>query len=74
MIISGEKDKNSVRYEKRDVNLLYVFGMAAVIIIFLVVIVIFLTDYFIESKEKIVFDTHYSGIYIADVGLKITKC
>ena len=51
------KNENNIRYEKKDVNLVSVFGLSAIFIIVLVVILVFLIDYFVKSKEEIVYET-----------------
>lgn len=49
-------NKNNVRYEKKDVNLLSVFGLSAIVIIIFIVILVFLINYFVQSKEEIVYE------------------
>jgi len=44
-------------YEKRDVNLFKVLLFSAASVIALIVIVLFMLDYFAAAKEKIVYET-----------------
>jgi len=50
-------ENNSVGYEKRDINILMVIGISVLSVAILIVILIFLVDYFVESKEQMVFET-----------------
>jgi hypothetical protein len=54
--MSKSSETNNVRYEKRDVNLFFIFGISALTIIVLVIIVIFLMNYFMGYKEEIVYE------------------
>ena len=44
-------------YEKRDANLKWIIGVAIVIVVIVVAVVVFLNEYFIYSREKLVYDT-----------------
>lgn len=49
-------DKNNAGYEKRDVNIFMVIGLSVLLISLLVVILIFLIDYFVDSKEQMIYE------------------
>jgi len=49
-------DKNNAGYEKRDVNIFMVIGLSVVLVTFLIVILVFLIDYFVETKEQMVYE------------------
>jgi hypothetical protein len=44
-------------YEKQDINVAFVIGVAVFIIIILIGILIVLNDYFVLEKEKVVYDS-----------------
>lgn len=52
-----ENKNNSAGYEKRDVNIFMVIGFTVVFVALLIVILIFLVDYFVEAKEEMIFET-----------------
>ena len=61
-IVLGKKmntknDNNSAGYEKRDVNIFMVIGLSVVSVTILIVILIFLIDYFVETKEQMILET-----------------
>ncbi|MBD3224782.1 MAG: hypothetical protein GF313_08640 [Caldithrix sp.] len=43
-------------YEKRDVNVTKIAGVTIVIIVFLAAVLIFLSEFFIFSKEKMIYE------------------
>jgi hypothetical protein len=47
---------NNAGYEKKDVNLKFVIGFSIFAIIFFVVILVFLTDYYITSESEIIYE------------------
>jgi hypothetical protein len=49
--------ENKSGYEKKDVNLKFVIGISLLSIVIFVVIIVFLTDYFITEESKIVYET-----------------
>ena len=49
--------ENKSGYEKKDVNLKFVIGISLLSIVIFVVIIVFLTDYFISEESKIVYET-----------------
>jgi hypothetical protein len=49
-------NNNSAGYEKRDVNIVMVIGLSVFLIAVLVVILVFLMDYFVETKEQMVYE------------------
>ena len=52
-----EKDnKNNAGYEKRDVNIFMVIGLAVLLVSLLIVILVFLIDYFVDSKEQMIYE------------------
>jgi uncharacterized ion transporter superfamily protein YfcC len=51
------KEKNTVRYEKEDVRIGPVIGITVFVIIIFVILLVFLSDYFIGSKEEMVYET-----------------
>jgi hypothetical protein len=48
-------DKNNEGYEKRDVNVFMVIGLAVISVVILIVILLFLNNYFVEAKEQMVY-------------------
>jgi len=50
-------NNNNAGYEKRDVNIFMVIGLSVVLVAFLIVILVFLIDYFTESKEQMIYET-----------------
>jgi len=50
-------ENQSSGYEKKDVNLKFVIGVSLLSIAIFVVILVFLTDYFITEESKIVYET-----------------
>ena len=48
--------KNNAGYEKRDVNIFMVIGLSVVLVAFLIVILIFLVDYFVDTKEQMIYE------------------
>lgn len=55
-MIKKSVEKNG--YEKKDVKVFAIIGYAATIIAFLVVVIIFLNDYFIAAKEEMVYNVY----------------
>ena len=51
------KEKNTVRYEKEDVRIGPVIGITVIVIVVFVILLVFLSDYFIGSKEEMVYET-----------------
>ena len=52
-----EKDnKNNAGYEKRDVNIFMVIGLAVLLVSLLIVMLVFLIDYFVDSKEQMIYE------------------
>jgi len=49
-------DKNNAGYEKRDVNIFMVIGLSVLSVVLLIVILVFLIDYFVESKEQMIYE------------------
>ena len=49
-------DNNSAGYEKRDVNIFMVIGLSVFLVAILVVILVFLMDYFVDAKEQMVYE------------------
>ena len=49
-------ENNSAGYEKRDVNIFMVIGLSVFLVAVLVVILVFLMDYFVETKEQMVYE------------------
>jgi hypothetical protein len=49
-------NNNSAGYEKRDVNIFMVIGLSVFLVIVLAVIVVFLMDYFVQTKEQMVYE------------------
>jgi hypothetical protein len=45
-------------YEKLDINVSFIIGIALVTIVILIVILVILNDYFIAEKEQMVYDFH----------------
>ncbi|MFH1699380.1 MAG: hypothetical protein ABIE07_02235 [Candidatus Zixiibacteriota bacterium] len=64
----GEKKKNNSLnktdsgYEKRDVNILKVLGYGAGLIAVLVIILIFLFDYYFATREELVYEMELKPI------------
>jgi hypothetical protein len=50
-------NNNNAGYEKRDVNIFMVIGLSVVSVALLIVILIFLSDYFMETKEQMIYET-----------------
>jgi hypothetical protein len=48
--------KNTASYEKRDVNIFMVIGLSVILVALLIVILIFLIDYFVETKEQMIYE------------------
>ena len=52
-----EKDnKNNAGYEKRDVNIVMVIGLSVFLVSLLIVILVFLIDYFVDAKEQMIYE------------------
>jgi hypothetical protein len=51
-------NKNNAGYEKRDVNIFMVIGLAVLLVSLLIVILVFLIDYFVDSKEQMIYEAH----------------
>ena len=52
-----DKDvKNNAGYEKRDINIFMVIGLSVLSVVLLIVILVFLIDYFVESKEQMIYE------------------
>jgi hypothetical protein len=49
-------NNNSAGYEKRDVNIVMVVGLSVFLVAVLVVILVLLMDYFVETKEQMVYE------------------
>ena len=49
-------NNNSAGYEKRDVNIIMVIWLSVFLVAVLVVILVFLMDYFVETKEQMVYE------------------
>jgi len=49
-------NKNNAGYEKRDVNIFMVIGLSVLLITLLIIILVLLTDYFVESKEQMIYE------------------
>ena len=49
-------DNKSAGYEKRDVNIFMVIGLSVLLITLLIIILVLLTDYFVESKEQMIYE------------------
>jgi len=49
-------ENNSAGYEKRDVNIVMVIGISVFLVSLLVVILVFLMDYFVDTKEQMVYE------------------
>jgi hypothetical protein len=49
-------NNNSAGYEKRDVNIVMVIGLSVLLVALLVIILVFLTDYFVETKEQMIYE------------------
>jgi hypothetical protein len=54
--MTATNNNNSAGYEKRDVNILMVIGLSVFLVALLVVILVFLTDYFVETKEQMIYE------------------
>ena len=55
--MNTKNNKNNAGYEKRDVNIFMVIGLSVVFVALLIVILIFLIDYFVDTKEQMVYET-----------------
>ena len=55
--MKNDTSTHNVRYEKNDVKILPVIGIASFLIVVLIVLLIFLSDYFLGVKEQIVYET-----------------
>jgi hypothetical protein len=55
MDVQSEEHANG--YEKRDANLKWIVGTAIVGVVIVVAVAIFLNEYFIFSKDKLVYET-----------------
>ncbi len=51
-----KNDKKNAGYEKRDVNIFMVIGLSVLSVVFLIIILVFLIDYFVESKEQMIYE------------------
>ncbi|MFH2054841.1 MAG: hypothetical protein ABIJ61_02675 [bacterium] len=51
-----EASDSSAGYEKKDVNVAWLLGVAAAIVAFVVVSVILLNEFFLISKEEMIYD------------------
>jgi hypothetical protein len=51
------KEKKTVRYEKEDVSIGPVVGITVIVIVIFVILLVFLSDFFIGSKEEMVYET-----------------
>ena len=49
-------DNNKAGYEKRDINVAMVIGLSVFLVAILVIILVFLMDYFVETKEEMVYE------------------
>jgi len=49
-------NKNNAGYEKRDVNIFMVIGLSVLLVTLLIIILVLLTDYFVESKEQMIYE------------------
>ena len=43
-------------YEKRDVNIFMVIGLSIISVILLIIIVVFLDNYFVEATEQMIYE------------------
>ncbi len=50
-----KNDKKNAGYEKRDVNIFMVIGLSVLSVVLLIIILVFLIDYFLESKEQMIY-------------------
>ena len=50
------KETNNAGYEKRDINIFMVIGLSVLSVVLLIVILVFLIDYFVESKEQMIYE------------------
>ncbi len=50
------KEKNTIRYEKEDVKIGPVIGISVVLIMVFITLLVFLSNYFIGSKEEMVYE------------------
>jgi hypothetical protein len=48
--------ENNAGYEKRDINVVMVIGLSVFLVAILVIILVFLMDYFVETKEEMVYE------------------
>ena len=55
--MNNDTTSHNVRYEKKDVKILPVIGIASFLIVVLIVLLVFLNDYFLGVKEEIVYQT-----------------
>ncbi len=51
-----KNDKKNAGYEKRDVNIFMVIGLSILSVVLLIIILVFLIDYFVESKEQMIYE------------------
>jgi len=49
-------EKNTAGYEKRDVNIVMVIGLSVFLVALLVIILVFLVDYFVDTKEQMIYE------------------
>jgi hypothetical protein len=50
------ENNNTAGYEKRDVNIVMIIGSSVFLVAILVIILVFLVDYFVETKEEMVYE------------------
>ncbi|MBU1320512.1 MAG: hypothetical protein KKG33_04350 [candidate division Zixibacteria bacterium] len=50
-------NQDSSGYEKSDANLKFIFGVSIVGIVIIVAIVVFLSEYFLYTKETLIYET-----------------
>ena len=55
-MMEKKNNKNNAGYEKRDVNIFMVIGLSVLLVTLLIIILVLLTDYFMESKEQMIYD------------------
>ena len=55
-MMEQSEHSNSAGYEKRDVNIRWLLGVSAVVIVFIVVAIALLEYFFAMSKEQIIYE------------------
>jgi hypothetical protein len=49
-------NNNKVGYEKSDVNIFMVIGLSIISVVLLIIIVVFLDNYFVEATEQMIYE------------------